>query len=380
MLEYVTAGESHGSSLVAIVTGLPAGLKIDRQRLDGLMARRQGGYGRSVRQKMERDRATFLSGVRKGVTTGNPISLRVANKAKTLSKLPPVNRPRPGHADLAGVLKFGHDADARDVLERSSARETAVRTGVGALAAIFLAEFGIEVFGHVVRLGPVKFGSAKLGPGKLSANVRDSSPFFSLDPARDKKARAAVDAAAEDGDTLGGLIEIVATGVPPGLGSNVQVDRRLDGQWAAALMAIPAMKGVEFGIGFSAATRRGSKVHDRIRQNRDGLLCRPTNRAGGLEGGMSNGQPLIARIAMKPLSTLRKPLESVDLRTKRRQDAHFERSDVTAVPAASVIAEAVTAFVLARAFREKFGGDSMGEVRRNYDGYLGQIAAHWQPG
>ena len=374
MLEYVTAGESHGSGLIAVVSGMPAGLEIDRKFLDALLARRQGGYGRSVRQKIENDRADFLSGVRRGVTTGNPITLRVKNKARTLSRLPPVTRPRPGHADLAGLLKFGHDADARDVLERSSARETAVRTAVGGLGALLLREFGFAVFGHVARLGPVRFKA-----GVSDAAVRDASPFYSFDPPGDKKARRAVDEAAKAGDTLGGIVEVVATGVPPGLGSNVQASQRLDGRLASALMAIPAMKGVEFGIGFDGAKKRGSQVHDRIRAQKGGGLTRPTNRAGGLEGGMSNGQPIVVRVAMKPLSTLKKSLESVDLKTGKRKDAHFERSDVTAVPAASVIAEAVVAFVLAQAFREKFGGDSMKEVRRNVAGYYDQIAEYWRP-
>jgi chorismate synthase len=374
MLEYVTAGESHGAGLHAIVTGLPAGLRVDRAFLDAMLARRQKGYGRSVRQALEHDRAVLVSGARQGQTTGNPITLRVRNRARTLSKLPPVNRPRPGHADLAGVLKFGHAADARDVLERSSARETAVRSAVGGLCALFLREFGIEVFGHVVRLGPVRF---KAGP--RDAAVRDRSPFHSLDPAGDRKAKAAVDRAKKDGDTLGGVIEVVATGVPPGLGSNVQVDRRLDGRLASALLCVPAMKGVEIGLGFAAAGRPGSRVHDGIREGKDGRLVRSSNRAGGIEGGMTNGSPVVVRTAMKPLATLRRPLESVDLKLGGRKDAHFERSDITAVPAASVICEAVVAIVLAQAFREKFGGDSMAEVRRNVSGYYTQLTKYWAP-
>jgi chorismate synthase len=321
---------------------------------------------------MESDRATFVSGVRKGRTTGNPITIRIPNKARTLSQLPPVNRPRPGHADLAGILKFGHDADARDVLERSSARETAVRTAVGALCAQLLADFGISVFGHVVRLGPIRFRS-----GAMDGSVRDASPYYSLDPAADMKAKQEVETCAKDGDTLGGVIEVVASGVLPGLGSNGQANRRMDGRLAQALMAIPAMKGVEFGLGFESARKRGSKLHDVIRETASGALTRPTNRAGGLEGGMTNGQPLVIRVAMKPLATLRKPLESVDLKAGGRKDAHFERSDVTAVPAASVIAEAVVAIVLAESMLEKFGGDSMTELHRNVDGYRSAIAKWW---
>ncbi len=370
MLSYVTSGESHGPALFAVVTGLPAGLRIDRAFLDAMLQRRQGGYGRSERQRIERDRIQFVSGVRKGRGTGNPITIRIRNRAG--GGFSPVTRPRPGHADLAGVLKFGHEADARDVLERSSARETAVRTAVGALCALLLREFGIACFGHVVRLGRVVFA-----PGPPDLDVRDASPFHSVDPKGDRKAIAAVDAAARAGDTLGGVVEVVATGVPPGLGSNRQADQRLDGRLAAALLAIPAMKGVEVGAGFAAAALPGSKVHDVIREDGQGRLVRPTNRAGGLEGGMSNGQPIVVRVAMKPLSTLRRPLESVDLRAGGRKDAHFERSDVTAVPAAAVVAEACVAIVLAQALLEKFGGDSMGELRRNVDGYCAQIARHW---
>jgi chorismate synthase len=373
VIEYVTAGESHGAGLVAIVTGLPAGLRIDRAFLDAMLARRQRGYGRSERQKIECDRATLLSGVRKGRATGNPITLRVRNRARTLSKLPAVTRPRPGHADLAGVLKFGHGADARDVLERSSARETAVRTAVGGLCALLLRELGVSVMGHVVRLGPVRFA-----PGALDAGVRDASPFHSLDPKGDAKARKAVDAAARAGDTLGGVVEVVATGVPPGLGSNAQAGNRLDARLGAAILGIPAIKGVEIGLGFHAAARRGSQVHDRIREGRDGRIVRPTNRAGGIEGGMTNGEPVVVRAAMKPLSTLRRALESIDLKSGGRKDAHFERSDVTAVPAASVICEASVAIVLAQAFCEKLGGDSLAEMRRNYDGYLAQLSPRWK--
>jgi len=374
VLEYVTAGESHGAGLHAIVTGLPAGLRVDRALIDGLLARRQGGYGRSERQQLERDRVQLASGVRRGLTTGNPITVRVRNRARTLSKLPPVHRPRPGHADLAGVLKFGHPADARDVLERSSARETAVRTAVGGLCTLLLEQFGVQAFGHVTRLGKVRFRARA-----LDAAVRDRSPFHSLDPVRDRAARQAVDRAAREGDTLGGVIEVVATGVPPGLGSNVQAVRRLDARLAAALLAVPAMKGVEIGLGFAAAARPGSRVHDAIREGRAGRLLRPTNHAGGIEGGMSNGQPVVVRVAMKPLSTLRRPLESVDLARGGRRDAHFERSDVTAVPAAAVVCEAVVAIVLADAFLEKFGGDSLDEMRRNVDGYYRQIERFWAP-
>jgi len=375
VIEYVTAGESHGAGLVAIVTGLPAGLRIDRGFVDAMLMLRQGGYGRSERQRIERDRAVALSGVRKGRATGNPVTLRVKNRARTLSALPAVTRPRPGHADLAGVLKFGHGADARDVLERSSARETAVRTAVGGLCALLLREFGVTVLGHVVRVGPVRFAAAAPDKG-----VRDASPFHSLDPKGDAKAKRAVDAAARAGDTLGGVVEVVATGVPPGLGSNAQAGKRLDARLGAALLGIPAIKGVEIGLGFGAAARRGSQVHDRIREGAGGRIVRPTNRAGGIEGGMTNGEPVVLRAAMKPLSTLRRALESVDLKEGGRQDAHFERSDVTAVPAAAIVCEASVAIVLAQALSEKLGGDSLPEMRRNYDGYVAQLAPRWTAG
>jgi chorismate synthase len=374
VIGYVTAGESHGAGLLAIVSGVPAGLRIDRAFLDAMLARRQGGYGRSERQKIERDRATILSGARKGRATGNPITLRVRNRAHTLSKLPAVTRPRPGHADLAGVLKFGHPSDARDVLERSSARETAVRTAVGGLCALLLRELGVSVLGHVTRLGPVRFAA-----GAPDVTVRDASPFHSLDRKGDAKAKRAVDQAARAGDTLGGTLEVVATGVPPGLGSNAQAGDRLDARLGAALLAIPAIKGVEIGLGFGVASRRGSEVHDRIREGRDGRIVRPTNRAGGIEGGMSNGEPIVVRAAMKPLSTLRRALESVDLLEGGRKDAHFERSDVTAVPAAAIVCEASVAIVLAQAFAEKLGGDSLPEMRRNYEGYLAQLGGRWVP-
>jgi len=375
VLHYVTAGESHGAGLTAVLSGLPAGLRVEPAFVDAMLARRQAGYGRSERQRIEHDHAQLLSGVRRRVTTGNPITIRIRNRARTLSKLPPVTRPRPGHADLAGVLKFGHSADARDVLERSSARETAVRTAVGGLCALFLREFGLTVFGYVVRLGAVRFRRGDLDPA-----VRDASPFHSLDPQADAQARKAVDAVTHAGDTLGGVIEVVATGVPPGLGANIQADQRIDGRLAGALLAVPAMKGVEIGLGFYAARRPGSRVQDRIRLDRTGRVVRPTNHAGGIEGGMTNGQPVVARVAMKPLSTLRRPLESIDLKRGTRSDAHFERSDVTAVPAAAVVCEAVTAIVLAQEFREKFGGDSMAEVRRNFDGFLAQLGGAWAGG
>jgi len=373
VLEYVTAGESHGAALHAVITGLPAGLRIDRGFLDGMLRLRQGGYGRSRRQRIEQDRAVFLSGVRRCITTGNPVTVRVRNRARTLSKLRPVTRPRPGHADLAGVLKFGHGADARDVLERASARETAARTAVGAVCALLLREFRIDVLGHVVRLGPVRFRKRPLDRG-----MRDRSSFHSLDPEADLRARQAVDEAAQAGDTLGGVIEVVAVGLPPGLGANTQSGLRLEGRLAGALLSIPAMKGVEVGLGFAAASRPGSKVHDRIRENAEKLLVRPTNRAGGIEGGMTNGEPVVVRIAMKPLSTLRRALESVDLKRGGRKDAHFERSDITAVPAGAIVCEAVVGIVLAQAFLDKFGGDSMQELRRNVDGYYRQIGRYWR--
>ncbi|MBI4544484.1 MAG: chorismate synthase [Gemmatimonadetes bacterium] len=395
-MNFRTAGESHGRGLVALVEGVPAGLALLVERdIDPELRRRQGGYGRGGRMKIEQDHGELLSGVRLGETLGSPIALVVWNRdwenwrAAMAHEPPPpetdekllrrVHLPRPGHADLVGVLKYDR-ADARDVLERASARETAARVAAGAVAKRLLAELGIRIGSHVTMLGGIEVRRPAELPEDLNA-AADASPVRTLDPQAEARMIDAIDAARAAGDTLGGVFEVVATGVPVGLGSYVAWDRRLDGRLAQALLSIQAMKGVEIGLGFAAAARRGSEVHDEIEaagQDRGNLLrtggyYRRSNHAGGLEGGVTTGQPLVVRAAMKPLSTLMQPLRSVDLQSGQRADAVRERSDVVALPAAAVVGEAMVALVLADAVLEKFGGDSMTELQRNFQGYLEQL-------
>ncbi len=372
MLRYWTAGESHGPALVALVDGFPAGLAVDKAAIDHELGRRQGGYGRGGRQRIETDTVTFLSGLWKGVTLGSPLALEVINKDAKLEQLKEVERPRPGHADLPGAIK--HLGGVRAVLERASARETAARVAAGALARQLLSVFGIEVAGWVTELGPVVLGGREGALAELRG-IRDSSEIYSLHPERDPEVTALIDKVGKEGDTLGGVVEVRVDGLPIGLGTHAQWDRKLDGRLAQAVMAVQAIKGVEIGMGFEAARRRGSEVHDPIHYDaaaRGGPtlgFSRPTNNAGGLEAGMTNGQPLVIRAAMKPISTLRKPLESVNLRTKATEDAAYERSDVCAVSAASVIVESVVAFEVATALVDKFGGDSVEEIRGRWDLY-----------
>jgi chorismate synthase len=389
-----TAGESHGPALVAMVEGVPAGLSLQADRdIDPELRRRQGGYGRGGRMRIERDAIEFLAGVRLGETIGAPIAMLVRNRdwehwRVPMAIEPPdpaavpddrslrrVHLPRPGHADLVGVLKYDRD-DARDILERASARETTARVAAGAVARRLLAEFGISVGSHVVMLGGVEAEVPETLPEDLNA-AADASPVRTLDAAAEARMIEAIDAAKADGDTLGGVFEVVARGLPVGLGSHVAWDRKLDGRLAGALMSIQAMKGVEIGLGFEAARRRGSLVHDEIEADparaAEGGYRRTTNNAGGLEGGITSGQPLVVRVAMKPLSTLMKPLRSVDLRTGERADAVRERSDVVALPAAGVVGEAMVAIVLADALLEKFAGDSVAEMRRNHASYIDQL-------
>lgn len=389
---YRTAGESHGRGLVAIVEGVPAGLSLSAERdIDPELARRQGGYGRGARMKIERDRIEVLSGLRLGETIGAPIALLLRNRdwdnwrAAMAAEPPPadadeatlrrVHLPRPGHADLVGVLKYERD-DARDVLERASARETAMRVAAGAVAKRLLAELGVSVGSHVVSFGGVRVPAPAAWPDDINA-VADASPVRVLEPEAEAEIVAAIDTAAAEGDTLGGVFEVVIRGLPVGLGSYAAADRRLDGRLAGALMSIQAMKGVEFGLGFAASDLRGSAVHDEIQadpgRRRAGGYRRLGNNAGGLEGGMTTGEPLVVRVAMKPLSTLMRPLRSVDLRTDERADAIRERSDVAALAAAGVVGEAVAAAVVADALLEKFGGDSIPETSRNLEGYLDQL-------
>ncbi len=395
-LRFTTAGESHGPGLVAVVEGLPAGLPVTAAFVDAQLARRMQGHGRGARMQVEADRIEWLSGVRAGETLGSPVAMRIPNRdwANWQDVMSPegepgehrrrrVNRPRPGHADLVGVLKYDRD-DARDILERASARETAARVAAGALARRLLEEFGVDVGSHVVSLGGIRAKAPASLPSPLNP-ASDRSPVRVLDAAAEVDMIRRIDEAKAAGDTLGGEVEVVARGMVLGLGSHVSWDRKLDGRLAALLMSIPAVKGVEIGLGFEAARRPGSAVHDPIDPEPArgagvrAVYPRRSNHAGGLEGGMTTGEPLVVRVAMKPISTLMSPLPSVDLDTGLPAAAQSERSDVTAVPAMGVIAEAMVAVALADAMLEKFGGDSLGELRRNVDGYLAALAAR-RPG
>ena len=375
MLRYLTAGESHGRALVGILEGMPAGLEIGEEEIAHQLRRRQRGYGRGGRMKIETDRATILSGVRGGRTLGTPIALRIENRdwANWKERMavepgemgPPVTVPRPGHADLAGALKYDHE-DLRNVLERASARETAMRVGLGAVVRKLLSAFGTEIVSCVIAIGGAGVGGRELRVETLSNEQVDRSPVRCPDPDAEREMIAEIDRAKDSGDSVGGVFEVVATGVPSGLGSYAHWDRRLDGRLAQAIMSIPAIKGVEVGLGVEAGRRPGSEVHDEIFWEGESYRRR-TNNAGGVEGGVTNGEPVVIRATMKPIPTLRKPLRSVDMQTKAPVDAHKERSDVCAVPAASVVGEAMLAFVLADAFAEKFGGDSLEEMRRRFE-------------
>ena len=378
---FLTAGESHGEALTAIIDGVPAGLALSESDINGDLGRRQRGYGRGGRMKIEQDQAHISAGVRWGLTLGSPITLTVRNRdwenwQQTMSvDAPPagtaakaVTRPRPGHADLAGAMKYGHH-DIRNVLERSSARETTARVAVAAVGKRLLAEFGVTILSHVTEIGGVHVGSLEI-PWEEIRRRAEASEVRCADPEAEAAMIEAIDRAKTAGDTLGGVFEVVALGCPVGLGSYVQWDRKLDGLLARAFCSIHAIKGAEIGMGFEAARRPGSQVHDEILFDKTGGFQRGSNSAGGLEGGVTNGQPVVVRAAMKPISTLRKPLRSVDLDTHEAVEAVVERSDVCAVPAAGVVGEAMMAIVLAEAFLEKFGGDSVDEIRRNHLGYL----------
>ena len=383
MLRFLTSGESHGPQLTVVIEGLPAGLEISEDDLRKDLARRQGGHGRGGRQKIETDFARIVSGVRGGYTIGSPITLVLENKdhanwtaQMTASKegFEPkvVTRLRPGHADLAGTLKYGH-TDIRNVLERSSARETATRVAAGGVARKLLGNFGIEIFSFTQSIGTIDIGFDGCDPETLRVEDVEASPVRCPDPEASTRMVAAIDDAAERGDTLGGTFRVVARGVPLGLGSFVHWDRKLDGRLAQAVLSINAVKGVEFGAGFEGAARPGSDFHDEI-DYQGGRFKHLTNRAGGLTGGVTNGEPIDLRVAMKPISTMKKPMRSIDLNTKEKTEAHYERSDVCVVPAAGVIGEAVVALVIADAMLEKFGGDSMAELDRNYRSYMESIA------
>ena len=392
MLRFTTAGESHGPALVSILEGAPAGIPLLVSEVNADLARRQQGYGRGRRMQIEQDSAELLSGVRAGYTIGSPIAMLIRNRdwenwrdvmdpapsasSDSAERRRSVTRPRPGHADLSGMLKYDRD-DARDILERASARETTARVAAGAICRKLLRELGISIGSHLVELGGIVAAVPDELPDDLNV-AADTSPLRTLDKAAEEKMIARIDAAKKEGDTLGGVCEVVCRGLPVGMGSHVSWDRKLDGRIGAAMMSIPAVKGVGIGIGFEAARLRGSQVHDEIHgasdRRRSGDIARRTNRAGGLEGGMTTGEPLIVRVAMKPISTLMRPLATVEMKTGEAASAVAERSDVTAVPAMGVIAEAMLAFVLAQAALEKFGGDSLGEVKRNMEGYLSRIA------
>jgi chorismate synthase len=378
---FLTAGESHGEALTAVIDGVPAGLPLTEDNINADLARRQRGYGRGGRMKIERDQAHISSGVRWGLTLGSPISLTIRNRdwenwqqTMAVGPLPPgaapktVTRPRPGHADLAGAMKYGHH-DIRNVLERSSARETTARVAVAAVGRRLLSEFGITILSHVTEIGGVRVGALEL-PWEEIRQRAEASEVRCADGASELAMIEAIDRAKAAGDTLGGVFEVVALGCPVGLGSYVQWDRKLDGILAQAFCSIHAIKGAEIGLGFEAAHRPGSQVHDEILFDADAGYHRGSNSAGGLEGGVTNGQPVVVRAAMKPISTLRKPLRSVDVSTREPVEAVVERSDVCAVPAAGVVGEAMMAIVLARAFLDKFGGDSVEEIRHNHQAYL----------
>ncbi|HEX7447328.1 MAG TPA: chorismate synthase [Pirellulales bacterium] len=373
MLRYWTAGESHGKALWALVDGFPAGVAIETDSIDTELRRRQGGYGRGGRQRIETDAVEIKSGVWQGQTLGSPIALEVVNRDSKLDRLGELERPRPGHGDLTGAIKYL--GSIRGVLERASARETAVRVAAGALAKQLLREFGISAFGYTAELGGIR---VEPRPGTLDEQraLRDASELYTLNPDQDDEIKSLIDQCGKDGDTLGGVVEVRVEGVPFGLGTHAQWDRKLDGRLAQAVMAVQAIKGVEIGLGFEAARRRGSQVHDPIqfdqqrRESPDLGYARPTNNAGGLEAGMTNGQPIVIRAAKKPISTLRKPLDSINLATKQAEAASYERSDVCAVPAASVIVENVVAFEIAAALIDKFGGDSLAEMQARWQLFL----------
>ena len=393
MLRFTTAGESHGQALVSVLEGMPAGVPLLAADVDADLARRQQGYGRGRRMQIERDSAEFLSGVRAGETIGSPISMLIRNRdwknwQEIMDPAPreedgdgalrrrAVTRVRPGHADLTGMLKYDRE-DARDILERASARETTARVAAGAIARRLLADLGVSIGSHLVHLGGVDAMRPRAMPADLNA-ASDASQLRTLDPEAERAMIVRIDAARKEGNTLGGICEVVVDGLPVGLGSHVSWDRKLDGRLGAAMLSIPAVKGVEIGMGFGAARLSGAEVHDEIApapgRTRSGGVRRATNRAGGLEGGMTTGEPLVVRVAMKPISTLMRPLGTVDMATGDAAKATAERSDVTAVPAMGVIAEAMAALVLADAMLEKLGGDSLGEMRRNLDGYLSHVA------
>ncbi len=392
MLRWLTAGESHGPALIGIVEGVPAGVELTSEQIRDALARRRLGYGRGARMKFEQDEVTIMGGVRHGLTQGGPVAIQVGNTEwpkweQIMSADPvdpevladqarnaPLTRPRPGHADFTGMQKYGF-AEARPVLERASARETATRVALGTVAAQFLKQLGIELVSHTVSIASVTVPEGRPLPLPRDVIALDADPLRCFDRETSNAMVAEVDAAHKEGETLGGVVEVLAYGLPPGLGSYVHWDRRLDSRLAAALMGIQAIKGVEVGDGFLTAARRGSAAHDEILKDDNGKIVRQTNRAGGIEGGMSIGEVLRVRAAMKPIATVPRALRTIDVSTGEPAKAHHQRSDVCAVPAAGVVAEAMVALVLAEAVAEKFGGDSVAETQRNLQGYLESIPA-----
>lgn len=368
MMRYLTAGESHGNSLIAIIEGMPAGMKISKMYIDRQLERRQIGYGRSSRMKIEKDHVEILSGLRRQTTIGSPICMLIPNRAgEKWDLLPPLTAIRPGHADLAGALKYGHK-DIRNVLERASARETAVRVAVGAVAKLLCEEMGIRIISRVIQIGHIKSSPVK-NAMRSTGDDPDESSVRCIDKKAAGKMKKAIDEAKRKGGSLGGTFEVIVDGIPPGLGSYVHWDRKLDGLLAQAVMSIQAVKGVEIGLGFDYAETSGASAHDRIIRKNDSFR-RLSNNAGGLEGGVTNGEPVIVRAVMKPIPTIQKALPSVDFITGKKTRAAVQRSDVCAVPAASIVAEAVAAIEIAKALQEKFGGDTIKEIKRNLRGYL----------
>ncbi len=370
ILQFITSGESHGAYLSAILQGMPSGIPIDQALINRELWRRQQGYGRGGRQQIEKDEVLLSAGVYKGKTTGAPIGFLLANKDVKIDKLPQLSRPRPGHADLAGSLKY-HEG-IREILERASARETAMRVSVGALAKIFLKQFGIEVISHVVQIGSAQVEEKEISFEDI-LKKRDASEVGCVSKKAETEMVKAIRTALDDRNTLGGVYEVRVKGAPLGLGSHVHYERKLDARLGLALLSMQSVKAVEFGLGTKLASTPGSKAHDEIVYEKGKGYRHATNRAGGIEGGMSNGEEIVVRATMKPISTLRRPLKSVNMETKKEEKADFERSDICAVPAGGVIGESIVAFEIADAFLEKFGGDSLRETSRNYKGYLKQL-------
>lgn len=370
MIRFLTGGESHGEGLIGLVEGYPAGVYFDEKYINNELKRRQQGYGRSNRMKIEKDEIQILSGVNNGYTTGNPIGIIIKNRGRDID-LVEITRPRPGHADLAGTLKYNQKG-ARNILERASARETAMRVALGGLCKLFLKEFNIQIYSHVIQIGNISSKISYYNNLKIKDLEKgDKSPIRVLDKENEILMIKEIEKAKDTGDTVGGVIEVIGVGVPVGLGSHAHWDRKLDGKIAWGILSIPGIKGIEIGLGFDTAKKMGSEYHDEIYYNKH--YYRKTNNAGGIEGGISNGEDIVFRAVMKPIPTLKRPLETVELETKEKTVAQFERSDVSAVSSASIVAESILAYILTEEFLIKFGGDSMGEIKTNYRNYINTL-------